>query len=141
VRDRLTQAGVIASGAGLGVPERGQVLRVFVAQWSDMRNLRSLRTLEKGPQESGVFARFDDNGARLELLDPNGGVARVAGPGMGLVAATRTRPDEAVSFIVTGVDRKGLEAAAGALEQGKLRDAFAVAVGPDGVTKLPLEGP
>jgi hypothetical protein len=141
VRDRLEQAGVIASGAGLGVPERGQVLRLFVAEWSDMRDLRSLRTLEKGPQASGVFARFRDNGARLELLDANGNVARAAGPGTGLVAAVRTRPDEAIAFVITGVDRQGLEAAAGALEQGKLRDAFAVAVGPDGVTKLPVAAP
>jgi hypothetical protein len=141
-RDKLADADVQASSAGLGQPERGQVLRVFVGQWSDLRvGARVLRTLEQGPKVSGVFARFRDEGARLDLLDPRGAVARTGGPGTGLVAAVRVGDDEGISFIVTGTDAGGVDAAIGALDQRTLRDAFAVAVtGDGGVTKLPVLG-
>ena len=141
-RDRLSESGVQASSAGLGTADRGQVLRIVVGEWSDLRDrVRVLRKLEQGPEASGVFARFRDEGARLELLDARGGVARSAGPGSGLVAATRTGEDEGISFIVTGTDKQGVEAAASALDQRTLRDAFAVAVTADRqVTKLPVLG-
>ena len=141
-RDRLSESGVQASSASLGTAERGKVLRIFVGEWSDLReSARVLRKLEQGPEASGVFARFRDEGARLELLDPSGGVARTASAGTGLVAATRTGEDVGISFIVTGTDRRGVEAAASALDRRTLRDAFAVAVAADRqVTKLPVIG-
>jgi hypothetical protein len=101
--------------------------------------IRSLRTIEEGPEQSGVFARFGDEGARLELLDEKGGVARTAGAGTGLVAATRVGQEEGISFFVTGVDAAGVDAAARALDERKLRNAFAVAVTGEGVTRLPVE--
>jgi hypothetical protein len=88
-----------------------------------------------------VFARFIDDGERLELLDARGGVARTAGPGTGLIAATRVGEEEGISFFVTGVDAAGVDAAAGALDERTLRDAFAVAVTREGVTKLPVVNP
>ena len=139
-RDRLNAEGANASGAALGTATRGQVLRMFVGPWSDLRGLPSLRTIEKGPQASGVFARFTDGGSALQLLDPRGRVARTAGAGAGLVAATRVGEDEGMSFIVTGVDADGVAAAARALDAKTLRNAFAVAVGPGGVTRLPVGG-
>jgi hypothetical protein len=141
-RDKLADAGVQASSASVGQSERNQVLRVFVGQWSDLRtDARILRTLENGPQESGVFARFAGGGHRLELLDASGKVARTAPPGTGLVAALKVGEDEGISFIVTGADAGGVDAAIGALDQRSLRDAFAVAVDADGaVTKLPVIG-
>ena len=138
VRDRLAGQGVKASGAALGTGGGGQVMRTFVGTWGQLRGIRSLRTLERGPSESGVFARFKDDGAALDLLGPRGGVARSAGPGTGLVAATRIGEEEGISFIVTGVDDQGVEAAAGALDRNKLRGAFAVAVNGSAVTRLPL---
>jgi hypothetical protein len=139
-RDRLTAQGVNASGAELGTASRGQVLRMFVGPWSGIRQLPSLRGLEKGPQATGVFARFTQGGAALQLLDARGRTTRTAGPGTGLVAAMRVGEDEGISFIVTGVDEKGVEAAARALDPKTLRNAFAVAAGPDGVTRLPVGG-
>ena len=139
VRDRLGDVGVTASGGTLGTSGRGQVLRMFVGQWSDLRVIRSLRTLERGPKQSGVFARFGADGAQLELLDQEGAVARTAGPGTGLVAATRVGEEEGISFFVTGVDAAGVDAAARALDRETLRDAFAVAVDRSGVAKLPVE--
>ena len=142
VRDRLSKDGIEASSAGVGTPERGQTLRVLVGEWSDLRvRARILRMLEKGPATSGVFARFADDGARLELLDSRGKAARSTGAGTGLVAATRTGEDEGISFIVTGTDRAGVDAAVGALDPRVLRNAFAVAVTSDRqVTKLPVLG-
>lgn len=140
VRGRLGQDGVTASGGALGTAGRGQVARVFVGPWSDLREIRSLRGLERGPQESGVFARFRDEGGRLELLDARGDVARTAGPGTGLVAAGRIGEEDGISFFVTGVDDAGVDAAAGALDRKTLRNAFAVAVTSEGVTKLPVAG-
>jgi hypothetical protein len=140
VRDHLGKDGVTASGGTLGTADRGQVARLFVGQWSDLRDVRALRTLEKGPQAGGVFARFRDNGAALDLLDPQGHVARTAGPGTGLVAATRIGEEEGISFIVTGVDADGVAAAANALDRKTLRNAFAVAVTRQDVTRLPVIG-
>jgi hypothetical protein len=140
IRDRLKRDGVIASSGSPGTAGRGQVARMFVGPWSDLREIRSLRTLEKGPAASGVFARFGDDGARLDLLDPRGRVARNTGPGTGLIAATRVGQDEGISFIVTGVDGPGVAAAAGALDRKTLRNAFAVAVTRGVVTRLPVSG-
>jgi hypothetical protein len=141
-RDRLSEAGVQASSASIGQSERGQVLRLFVGQWSDLRTgVKVLRTLEQGPEASGVFARFRDQGERLELLDQRGRVAREAGPGTGLVAATRVGEEEGISFIVTGTDAAGVEAATAALEERTLRNAFAVVVSAgQQVTRLPVGG-
>ena len=138
VRERLKEDGIVASGGTPGVSGRGQVARLFVGPWSDLREVRSLRILEKGPEASGIFARFRDDGARLELLDPRGGVARESGPGTGLVAATRVSEEEGISFIITGVDDDGVAAAASRLDRETLRNAFAVAVTRDGITRLPV---
>ena len=46
--------------------------------------------------------------------------------------------DEALVLVVTGLDDAGVEAAAQALDRETLRDAFAVAVTPEGPVKLPL---
>jgi hypothetical protein len=137
-RDRLAAAGIIASGGTLGTAERGQVARILVGPWSDLRGLRVLRIVEQGPQASGVFARFAQNGTRLDLLDARGRVAERGGPGAGLVAAVRIRQEESIVFIVTGTDAAGVESAAEALTPDKLRDAFAVTTRGPSVRKLPF---
>jgi hypothetical protein len=137
-RDRMEEAGVTASGGAFGTSARGQVLRLFVGEWADLRDLRVLRTIEDGPEASGVFARFADEGERLELLDAEGRVAETAPPGTGLVAATRAGDEEGLSFIVTGADSEGVSSAAAALTREKLRDAFAVTTRGDRVRRLPL---
>jgi hypothetical protein len=137
-RDKLTAAGIVAPSGALGTAERGQLARVLVGPWSDLRGLRVLRVVEQGPQASGVFARFAQNGARLDLLDTRGRVAERGGPGAGLVAAIRIRQEESIVFIVTGTDAAGVESAADALTADKLRDAFAVTTRGPSVRKLPF---
>ena len=61
------------------------------------------------------------------------------GDGVGLVLALQPRADELV-WIVTALDDEGLEAGVRALDERKLRNAFAVAATGDRVEKLPLVG-
>jgi uncharacterized protein DUF4430 len=140
-RSRLERVGVPVSGSSLGAPGVENVTRLVVALWPKARAVRGASELENGPDASGVFARFSDDGATLELLDRHGHpVRRVhAGDGVGLVFALQPRAEELV-WVVTALDKEGLDAGARALEAGKLRDAYAVAATGDRVDKLPLVG-
>jgi hypothetical protein len=138
-RRTLEDAGVPASGSSPGAPGTEAVTRLVVAQWPRARIVRGAPTLEEGPEESGVFARFAEDGSALELLDEDGEVARTvrAGDGTALVAAMRPRADELL-WLVTSLDREGLAAGVDALDENLLRDAFAVAVTGREVEKLPV---
>jgi hypothetical protein len=132
---RLTDAGVAASNADLGVSGEESAARVVVGPWDVVRRLQAATALRNGPAESGVFARFA--GSSLELLNAAGGVARSAPAGTGLVAARVLRNRNVVWF-VTGVDDAGVGRAARALDEDTLHDAFALAATPSGPLKLPL---
>jgi Domain of unknown function (DUF4430) len=135
----LDDAGVPTSSSSLGAPGTETVTRLVVARWPRARIVRGAPTLEDGPEASGVFARFSEEGDALELLDEEGEVARTVRPGDGtaLVAAMRPRADELL-WLVTSFDREGLGAGVDALDEDLLRDAFAVAVTGSEVEKLPL---
>jgi hypothetical protein len=139
-KDTLTETGVPVSGSSLGAPGTETVTRLVVARWPEARIVRGGSTLEQGPGESGVFARFSEDGRSLELLDAQGEVARTVRPGDGtaLIAALRPRADELL-WLVTSLDDRGLAAGVRALKEDLLRDAFAVAVTGDTVEQLPLE--
>jgi Domain of unknown function (DUF4430) len=137
VEERLTDAGAtglarstITQGPGSGV------LRVIVGRWADVRADPTARTLERGPGASGVFARFDPTGRQLQLLDQDAKVVRTIGAGAGLVAAT-AQGDEQPTWLVTGIDDVGVEAAAAQLEEDKLADHFALAIENGAVIPLP----
>jgi hypothetical protein len=138
-KQALEQVDVPVAGSALGAPGTEKVTRLAVSLWPRARIVRGGSTLEDGPQANGIFARFSDDGRTLDLLDENGDVARTvrAGDGTGLVLAMRPRADELV-WLVTGLDRAGLEAGVRALRADKLRDAFAVAATGRTVEKLPL---
>jgi hypothetical protein len=138
-KQALDDVGVATSSSSLGAPGTEAVTRLVVASWPEARIVRGGSTLEDGPEASGVFARFAEDGRSLELLDQQGEVARTVGPGDGtaLVAALRPRADELL-WLVTSLDADGLAAGVAALREDLLRDAFAVAVTEDKVEKLPL---
>jgi Domain of unknown function (DUF4430) len=140
-RNRLGREGVPTSGSSLGAPGTEEVTRLVVARWPRARGVRGASELEDGPDSSGVFARFSDDGRTLELLDEHGESARRVrrGDGVGLVLALQPRAEELV-WIVTALDEQGLEAGVRALDESELRNAFAVAATADGVEKLPLVG-
>ena len=102
-------------------PAPRHVTRLVVARWPRARIVRGGSTLEEGPQESGVFARFGEDGGTLELLDGDGEVARTVRPGDGtaLVAALRPRADELV-WLMTALDREGLAAGVRCAARGQV---------------------
>jgi hypothetical protein len=138
-KQALERVDVPVAGSALGAPGTEKVTRLVVALWPRARIVRGGSTLEEGPQANGIFARFGDDDQTLDLLDEKGDVARTvrAGDGTGLVLAMRPRADELV-WVVTALDRAGLEAGVRALRADKLRDAFAVAATGSTVEKLPL---
>jgi hypothetical protein len=140
-RQRLRDQGVSTSGSSLGAPGTEAVTRLVVARWPRARVVRGAAGLEDGPETTGVFARFSRDGNSLELLDDHGETARRVkrGEGVGLVLALQPRAEELV-WLVTALDAEGIEAGVRALNEQKLRNAFAVAVTGDRVEKLPLVG-
>jgi len=111
----------------------GDGIRVLVGTWADVRKDAAARTLEEGPALSGVYAKPGADG--FALLDASGKTVRtVTG---GLVAATRSG-DERPTWIVTGTDEAGVEAAAAALTEDRLRRHFALAVAGGEDLALPL---
>jgi hypothetical protein len=137
VKEALTAAGARVSSSQLAASGGEELIRVLVGTWEELRDVRTPATLEEGPEVSGVFARFTDDGTRLELLDENGDVARTADTGTGLVAVTALE-EQALVWLVTGLEDVGVQAAAAILDERSLRNAFAVAATPDGPVKLPL---
>ncbi len=107
-------------------PPAGGEITVLVGTWAQIRSDPDARLLAEGPERSGVFARF--SGARralLTLLNQRAEVAGSLGRGAGLVAALR--PDDGPpTWVVTGTDHAGVEAAVALLGEG-LSNHFAVA--------------
>jgi hypothetical protein len=118
----------------------GEVLRILVGTWSQVRQDIAARSLEYGPAKSGVFAKPDPSGRRIALLDATGRTVRVLGPGSGLVAAT-TFTGQQPTWIVTGTDQVGVAAAAAALTEDELDGHFAVAIDGGKGTALPVKSP
>ncbi|HEY1855619.1 MAG TPA: DUF4430 domain-containing protein [Solirubrobacterales bacterium] len=111
--------------------------RVLVGPWSALRADTTAAQLEKGPADSGVYAKLEPSagGYALVGLDADGGAAKRFGPGAGLVAATRHLEGPPV-WVVTGSTESAVQAAANALDAEDLRDHYAVAV--EGGTVVPL---
>jgi hypothetical protein len=109
-----------------------------VGTWRDLHGELATTLIDHGPSASGVYARFDSK-SQLQLLNPRGAVVRTLGAGAGLVAATADRSSNS-TWLITGTDAAGVSAAAAALTPSRLRDRFALAVGPSGDFALPLQG-
>jgi hypothetical protein len=143
VERRLADAGVTSVSRST-VPLTGgqgkEVLRIIVGPWSAVRADPVARTIEKGPQASGVYARFSSDGHRLSVLDELGQSVHVLGSGGGLVAAT-AQPDQQPTWVVTGTDPIGVAAAAAALQVDRLSRHFALAVAAGRDVPLPTAAP
>ena len=137
VSERLSAVKIAAGFGSPGAQAHGEVLRVMVGPWSELRDLASLEVLEQGPGASGVFARFRGEGRSLELLDEAARGVRTLGAGAGLVAAIVPKEQQPV-WVVTGTDDAGVEAAAELLAPGPLRNAYAVAATRSGPVRLPV---
>jgi hypothetical protein len=136
VQQRLTDAGVLAPEGGLQRSLAKETLRVLVGPYLALRDDDAVRQLERGPKASGVYARPSADGRTITTLDAQGHAVRRLGPGTGLVAATRFEDGRPV-WIVTGTDEAGIAAAATALDEGNLKNRFAVAVSAGRAVALP----
>jgi uncharacterized protein DUF4430 len=139
VEMRLNDAGVQAVSRSVIQQSPGEeVLRVVVGPWADVRDDAVTRRLERGPAATGVFARPDSAGNRIDLLDANGETVRTLRAGGGLVAATSVE-GQAPTWVVTGTDEVGLAAAAAALTEERLMEHFALAVERGSDISLPVD--
>ena len=140
VEKRLSDAGVRNVARSNLESSPGEVLRILVGKWSDVRKDIAARQLEEGPEVSGVFAKPATSGATITLMDPDGRSERTLGAGSGLVAAAGYT-DQHPTWMITGTDDVGVAAAAAALTEDQLRFHFALAIDAGKGVPLPLEAP
>jgi hypothetical protein len=135
VQTALDRAGVPVASQYIGTGSGPDTLGIVVGTWAQLRVEVAAGLIDNGPSASGVYAKFADGGRSLELLNPEGAIARTLGAGAGLVAATADS-QSAPTWLITGTNTAGVLAAARALNARALHDHFAVAV--QGATDLPL---
>ena len=137
--ERLTDHGVSASSGQLQRAPRTEAMRMLVGPWRSVRDDPAAAQIGAGPDESGVFARFDagPEGPELVALDERAAPVARLGEGAGLVAAVR-EGDAPPTWVVSGVDVAGVRAAVEALEEAQLADRYALAVGAASDESLPL---
>jgi hypothetical protein len=141
VETRLHDAGIDDAAKSVLEQSAGkEVLRVLVGPWSQLRRDTAARKLESGPAASGVYARPNPSGDRIDLLDARGRSVRTLGRGGGLLAATQIEGQQP-TWMVTGVDATGVSAAAAALAEDELRDHFAIAIEEGRTLPLPVVTP
>ena len=140
VAERMRALDIPAAIAGVGIGGAAATLRVLVGPWSKVAGDLDARSIGDGPRTSGVYARFSSDGRTLTLLDESGASTRALSAGAGLVAATRREGDAPV-WVITGTDEAGVNLAAGAFNEGALRDRFAVALTAGETLALPTQAP
>jgi hypothetical protein len=138
VQSRLRAAGVPVALGSLGTDEP-DTLRVLVGPWGTIKGDPAAAYLEAGPRTSGVYARFTSDGRQLLLLNAQGQVARTVTTAGGLVAADAI-PNEVPTWLVTGTDAAGTDAAARAFDAPTLHNRFAVAATAGQTVPVPLGG-
>ena len=137
VSDKLIKLGIPIGRSNISRSAADESLRILVGPWKQVRGRDAESdAIDRGPKDSGVFARFDAAGDALTVLDAQGRAARTLAAGTGLIAATRSKDRQPVWF-VTGTDDAGVAAAARALDEGVLSDRFALAISDDLPVALP----
>jgi hypothetical protein len=140
VTRRLQADGVPAAVSALGSGGGSAILRVLVGPWRQLRADSGAEPIERGPRESGVYAKLEGAGTQLTVIDTHGGETPLAGVTAGLIAATRA-PEQAPTWVVTGTDRAAVQLAAADFDRESLADHFAVAVLQTASGLLPLPSP
>ncbi len=134
--ERLTEAGIDFTNERLGAGEGAP--RVLVGAWENLRKDETASLLEAGPRESGVFASPVKLGPgwSLRTFDASASPDDVLSDG-GLVAALRPAEDPP-TWVVTGTDAAGLDAAVAALEEESLARRYALALILGKAVALPI---
>ncbi len=135
---------VPVSQGALGYGSGNDSIGVVVGPWKQIGGSLASELVRFGPGASGVYARFVDDGSKLELLNPAGKVARTLGPGAGLVAAVNGNgggnSNAVPTWLITGTDAAGVAAAAKALTPSALGNRFALAVQGGHQYPVPYQG-
>jgi hypothetical protein len=126
--ERLSDEGVSVSEEPYRAEAGDEALRILVGPWPAVSRDPAAALIDDGPRASGVFVRFM-GGPAMELvaLDERAAPDSRLGRGAGLVAAVRDDEDPP-TWVVSGVDAAGVQAAAEALGDETLTDRFAVIV-------------
>lgn len=140
VETRMRDAGVGNVARSNLESSVGELLRIVVGPWREVRKDIVARQLEEGPEVSGVFARPAQAGDKIALLDVDGETVRELGAGGGLVAATSYQ-EYPPTWVITGTDDVGVAAAAATLTEDGLRYHFALAVEQGRGVPLPVATP
>jgi hypothetical protein len=135
----LRKLGVPAAIAGIGVTEGLDTLRVLVGPFSKLQSDPGAQSIQRGPEMSGVYARFSRAGRTLTLLNEHLYAARALSGSAGLIAADRYF-NESPEWLVTGTDEAGVELAAKDFNEASLHEHFALAVSGTEAIALPLRG-
>jgi len=130
--DALGDAGVSAVVTEFGEADPGRSLRLIVGEWSEISRDETVALLERGPESSGVFARYE--AGAFSLLDERG---EEAGVGQGLVAATRNGAGPP-TWIATGTNPDAVLDAVELLSDDALADRYAVGVSEGEALALPV---
>jgi hypothetical protein len=142
VAERLATDGVDSSIEGplaaAAADRDAPALRLLVGAWPAIDSDPAAAQLDRGPQTSGVFARFErgPGGWRLEALDRAAAPVGRLADGAGLVAAVREGDDPA-TWLVTGTDEAGVGEAASLLDSNGLAHRYAVAAAEGREVPLP----
>ena len=140
VTTTLSGDGVKVASQLIGTGSGPDTLGVVVGTWKELAPELAAELIAHGPGASGVYAHFSGpDGSSLQLLDPAAHVVRTLGAGAGLVAATADM-SSVPTWLVTGTDPAGVNAAARALTEHALHDHFALAVQGGSNYPVPLDG-
>ena len=140
VAERLEDEGVKVGGrSAIASPGGEGLLRVKVGTWTEVRKDPAVRELEKGPGASGVFAlpvcgRDLDRAARPRRARRPARSAPATGS-----SRRRGSRGEAPTWIVTGTDEAGVDAAAAQLADDALDQHFAIGVRAGRPEPLPVQ--
>jgi hypothetical protein len=133
-REAIKASGISISSSG---PDR-----VVVGTWSNIENIDGVRDLTRPGDTNGAYAQFSADGETLTPFTSGGSEGTPITEGGGLIAAFSDA--EGIVWLATGTDAQGVSSAAKLLDAGgpKLKNRFAMAVGPGGPVALPeVAGP
>lgn len=116
-------------------------IRVLVGPWESVSRVPEAARLGKGPQDSGVFAKFKKGGSGFSLLglDDHAEVVKDFGPQAGLIAATRQGGGMPV-WVITAGSKAGLPAIVPAMTPELLAHHYAAVVFDGRIASVPLPG-
>ena len=140
---RLADAGAdLEVVSSLSDSEPDESLRVLLGAWDEVRADKTARTMEDGPGTSGVFARpipCGDPDYALEAYDPD--ADEVGGSYDAAWIATLQRNSERPTWVVSASNADRLDEGVALLDEGVLRDRYAVASFDGGEpVSLPADG-